>query len=113
MIDPVVAAWDRMNEDTEFCEQIELSLPEPPPGTPPEPPPDFVPIKYLRSALWAPQSSPSDPQYRGRYTGDGASRDGAYHQGTVWSWLMGPFDRLTIEGDFHPSKVDANAVKCC
>lgn len=35
--------------------------------------------------------APKDPQYRGRYTGDGASRDGAYHQGTVWPWLMGPF----------------------
>ena len=35
--------------------------------------------------------TPKDPQYRGRYTGDGASRDGAYHQGTVWPWLMGPF----------------------
>jgi predicted glycogen debranching enzyme len=35
--------------------------------------------------------APSDSQYRGRYTGDGASRDGAYHQGTVWPWLMGPF----------------------
>ena len=33
----------------------------------------------------------SDPHYRGRYTGDGASRDGAYHQGTVWPWLMGAF----------------------
>jgi len=35
--------------------------------------------------------APGDPQYRGRYTGDGDSRDGAYHQGTVWPWLMGPF----------------------
>ena len=35
--------------------------------------------------------APSDAQYRGRYTGDGGSRDGAYHQGTVWQWLMGPF----------------------
>jgi predicted glycogen debranching enzyme len=35
--------------------------------------------------------APSDAQYRGRYTGDGGSRDGAYHQGTVWPWLMGPF----------------------
>ena len=35
--------------------------------------------------------APDDPQYRVRYTGDGASRDGAYHQGTVWPWLMGPF----------------------
>ena len=35
--------------------------------------------------------SPNDPNYRGRYTGDQLSRDGAYHQGTVWPWLMGPF----------------------
>ncbi|HEX8708187.1 MAG TPA: amylo-alpha-1,6-glucosidase [Pyrinomonadaceae bacterium] len=32
-----------------------------------------------------------DPRYRGRYEGDSLSRDGAYHQGTVWGWLMGPF----------------------
>ncbi len=35
--------------------------------------------------------SPRDPAYRGRYEGDQRSRDGAYHQGTVWPWLMGPF----------------------
>jgi predicted glycogen debranching enzyme len=35
--------------------------------------------------------APSDPQYRGRYTGTPMERDGAYHQGTVWAWLLGPF----------------------
>jgi predicted glycogen debranching enzyme len=35
--------------------------------------------------------SPVDPRYRGRYKGDVVSRDNAYHQGTVWPWLMGPF----------------------
>ncbi len=35
--------------------------------------------------------SPQDPQYRGRYEGGVVSRDSAYHQGTVWPWLMGPF----------------------
>jgi glycogen debranching enzyme len=35
--------------------------------------------------------APSDPQYRGRYNGGPVDRDGAYHQGTVWPWLMGPF----------------------
>ena len=35
--------------------------------------------------------SPRDPNYRGRYEGGPASRDGAYHQGTVWPWLLGPF----------------------
>lgn len=32
-----------------------------------------------------------DPRYRSRYEGDVASRDSAYHQGTVWPWLAGPF----------------------
>jgi predicted glycogen debranching enzyme len=35
--------------------------------------------------------APDDPKYRGRYEGDALHRDGAYHQGTVWAWLMGPF----------------------
>lgn len=35
--------------------------------------------------------SPRHPDYRGRYAGDSLSRDGAYHQGTVWAWLIGPF----------------------
>jgi predicted glycogen debranching enzyme len=35
--------------------------------------------------------SPNDSQYIGEYKGDPATRDGAYHQGTVWPWLMGPF----------------------
>jgi predicted glycogen debranching enzyme len=41
--------------------------------------------------------SPSDPQYRGRYEGGQRSRDSAYHQGTVWPWLMGPFLKAYIE----------------
>ncbi len=35
--------------------------------------------------------SPSDPRYLGRYEGDQYRRDSAYHQGTVWPWLLGPF----------------------
>ena len=35
--------------------------------------------------------SPRDDQYCGEYGGDRWQRDGAYHQGTVWSWLLGPF----------------------
>lgn len=35
--------------------------------------------------------SPTDPAYRGRCEGDTRSRDLAYHQGTVWPWLIGPF----------------------
>ncbi|MEM2618452.1 MAG: amylo-alpha-1,6-glucosidase, partial [Candidatus Hadarchaeales archaeon] len=35
--------------------------------------------------------SPDDPNYKGRYWGDVVARDCAYHQGTVWAWLIGPF----------------------
>jgi predicted glycogen debranching enzyme len=41
--------------------------------------------------------APGDPQYRGRYEGDVLSRDGAYHQGTVWPWLLGPFVTAYME----------------
>jgi predicted glycogen debranching enzyme len=35
--------------------------------------------------------SPHDPRYRARYEGGVVERDGAYHQGTVWPFLLGPF----------------------
>lgn len=34
---------------------------------------------------------PGDPRYVGTYGGDQHARDAAYHQGTVWTWLLGPF----------------------
>jgi predicted glycogen debranching enzyme len=35
--------------------------------------------------------APGEPNYQGHYGGDQRSRDAAYHQGTVWGWLLGPF----------------------
>ena len=35
--------------------------------------------------------APQDPGYQGTYGGDRYQRDGAYHQGSAWSWLLGPF----------------------
>ncbi len=35
--------------------------------------------------------APSDPLYHGHYGGSQSQRDTAYHQGTVWAWLLGPF----------------------
>jgi predicted glycogen debranching enzyme len=35
--------------------------------------------------------SPRDPDYKGRYQGGPAERDAAYHQGTTWPYLIGPF----------------------
>jgi predicted glycogen debranching enzyme len=52
-------------------------------------------VENVREHLLTPYGlrslAPSDPQYRGRYTGGPAERDGEYHQGTVWPWLLGPF----------------------
>jgi predicted glycogen debranching enzyme len=35
--------------------------------------------------------APGSPDYKPRYFGDLRARDAAYHQGTVWAWLIGPF----------------------
>lgn len=35
--------------------------------------------------------APGSPGYRGRHRGGPAERDAAYHQGTVWPWLVGPW----------------------
>ena len=35
--------------------------------------------------------APGHPEYKPTYDGDLRSRDAAYHQGTVWAWLIGPF----------------------
>ena len=52
-------------------------------------------VEVVRRELLTPYGlrtlAPGDPRYRGRYEGDPVSRDGAYHQGTVWPWLLGPF----------------------
>ncbi len=44
---------------------------------------------------------PGHPQYHGRYAGGVLERDGAYHQGPVWGWLLGPFAlaHLRVYGD--------------
>jgi predicted glycogen debranching enzyme len=45
--------------------------------------------------LWTPVGlrslAPREPGYAGRYAGGPRERDAVYHQGTVWSWLLGPF----------------------
>jgi predicted glycogen debranching enzyme len=53
--------------------------------------------------------APSDPKYRGRFEGDPFSRDSAYHQGTVWPWLLGPFITayLEVNGRSHKARKQA------
>ncbi|HYL38591.1 MAG TPA: amylo-alpha-1,6-glucosidase [Bryobacteraceae bacterium] len=54
--------------------------------------------------------SPRDPNYRGQYGGDPRTRDGAYHQGTVWPWLLGPFlsAYVKVHGASEPVRHRAN-----
>ncbi|MGE0128774.1 MAG: amylo-alpha-1,6-glucosidase [Blastocatellales bacterium] len=53
----------------------------------------------------------SDPRYVGRYEGDMRSRDDAYHQGTVWAWLIGPFISayLKVNGNKRTARRQAKA----
>jgi len=53
----------------------------------------------------------SEPRYKGQYGGGPRERDSAYHQGTVWAWLLGPFalahyrvygDRATAQSFLDP-----------
>ena len=50
--------------------------------------------------------SPRDPGYIGRYGGDPGQRDAAYHMGTAWGWLLGPFARAhyRVYGDARLSQ---------
>ncbi len=52
-------------------------------------------LRRVRDALWTPVGlrslAPGSPDYKAAYSGDLRTRDAAYHQGTVWGWLMGPF----------------------
>jgi len=50
---------------------------------------------------------PGDPEYRPRYEGGPLERDGAYHQGTIWPWLLGPYisAKLQVEG-YTPAVVN-------
>jgi glycogen debranching enzyme len=52
-------------------------------------------LETVRARLLTPVGlrslSPSDHDYKARYDGDLRARDAAYHQGTVWTWLIGPF----------------------
>ena len=46
--------------------------------------------------------APGHPDYKPTYYGDLRSRDAAYHQGTVWAWLIGPFIDAWLR--IHPDK---------
>lgn len=49
--------------------------------------------------------SPFDPHYQGRYEGDPRTRDLAYHQGTVWPWLVAFFFEACARARYRREKV--------
>ena len=57
--------------------------------------PDPAALQAIGAALLTPiglrSLDPRDPDFRGRHRGGPADRDRAYHQGTVWPWLIGPY----------------------
>ena len=67
------------------------------PYAPMEPPAPRLP--RLVTPLGLRTLDPDDPAYRGVHHGDQVTRDEAYHQGTVWPWLVGPYvDALRRSG---------------
>jgi predicted glycogen debranching enzyme len=60
-------------------------------------------MEKIKTALLTPRGlrtlSPDDAHYIGHYEGDQPSRDRAYHQGTVWPWLLGHFTEGMLKAD--------------
>lgn len=52
---------------------------------------------------------PHEPGYTPRYLGDSPTRDAAYHQGTAWPWLLGPFVEawVRVRGDTKAARAQA------
>jgi predicted glycogen debranching enzyme len=73
----------------------------------------FQMVESVESRLLTPiglrSLAPDEPGYIGRYEGGVRERDGSYHQGTVWPWLIGPFVEawVRVRGNTHDAKVEA------
>jgi glycogen debranching enzyme len=48
--------------------------------------------------------APNETEYTGTYVGGRKERDGTYHQGTVWSWLLGPFVKAHLRVHDDPEQ---------
>ncbi|UJR83935.1 amylo-alpha-1,6-glucosidase [Sandaracinus amylolyticus] len=65
-------------------------------------------IEVVRANLLTPYGlrslAPSDPDYQPQYFGDLRARDLAYHQGTIWPWLIGPY--FDAWSKVHPDRIE-------
>ena len=72
-------------------------------------------VESVERRLWTPVGlrslAPEDSGYAPRYEGGVHARDSAYHQGTVWPWLIGPFVEawVRVRGDTPDAKRRARA----
>ena len=70
-------------------------------------PPQRV-VEIVRDRLLTPVGlrslGPGHSDYKSKYYGDLRARDAAYHQGTVWGWLIGPFIDAWMR--VHPYETD-------
>lgn len=66
---------------------------------------------YLLTPLGLRSLAPNETGYTPHYAGDIRERDGAYHQGTVWPWLIGPFVEawVRIRGNMPDTKREARS----
>jgi predicted glycogen debranching enzyme len=73
-------------------------------------------LEICMAELWTPVGlrslAPRDARYVGRYGGGPLQRDGAYHQGTVWTWLLGPFAtaHYRVHGDAAAALGQLNGI---
>jgi predicted glycogen debranching enzyme len=63
--------------------------------------------RHLLTAFGLRTLAPGHPEYRGRFGGGVRERDGAYHQGTAWGWLLGPFVRAHLRAYGDPGAAQA------
>ncbi|OLE26612.1 MAG: amylo-alpha-1,6-glucosidase [Actinobacteria bacterium 13_1_20CM_3_71_11] len=89
---PVPGGWlaDVLDPDSDLVrpnQVLAYALPGAPLHGQPVPPA----VHPLLTPLGLRTLAPDAPGYRGLHRGDSTSRDQAYHQGTVWPWLIGPY----------------------
>jgi predicted glycogen debranching enzyme len=82
------------------------------PFSPLDPAEQTAVVRAVREQLLVPCGlrtlSPADPAYIGSYRGSPAERDGAYHQGTVWPWLLGAFGEAALRVADDPEREKEN-----
>jgi predicted glycogen debranching enzyme len=72
-------------------------------------------VQVVHDQLWTPLGprslAPNEMGYARYYQGDQRQRDGAYHQGTVWPWLAGPFVEAWLRVNDNTPESKAQAVE--